>query len=230
MNAFIDKAGPGLRGVFTASFLAAALVLSPQTAAWAAISEKDVRQAWLDVSKVAEMEPLPLSIEKNESPNAWVTSGKSVTVTTGLMDLLESGEEIFGVLAHEEGHAKLRHYESRAGNAAGVGLAAVLLGRALGGKTLGNAAVELGANLATAGYSREQEVAADDFATDLAFKGGHDPTGLYTALQRISLFGGKTEPSGFNSHPPDDRRLKRIHDRIVEKKPDAVFPTVEKLK
>jgi putative metalloprotease len=111
-----------------------------------------------------------------------------------------------------------------------VNIAAILLGKALGDNAVGNIVTGMGANLMTAGFSREQEVAADDFATDLAFKGEHDPTGLYTALQRISLFGGKTEPSGFNSHPPDDRRLKRIHDRIVAKNPDAVFPTVKKLK
>ncbi|MDR1884771.1 MAG: M48 family metallopeptidase [Synergistaceae bacterium] len=196
-------------------------------AAEAAIDEEAVRRAWLDVSRTAEMEPLPLSIKNDESPNAWVTAGESVTVTTGLMDLLGSEKEIFGVLAHEAGHVKLKHYERRVSNAAGVGLAAAILGRVIGDSTIGEVAVGIGANLAAAGYSREQEVAADDFAVDLAFAGEFDPTGLHTALMRISAYGGKTEPSGFNSHPPDDRRLKHIRDRIAARNPDAVFDEVK---
>lgn len=192
----------------------------------AKISEKMVREAWQDVTRIAEMEPLPLSIKEDKVPNAWVTAGESVTVTTGLMQLLQREEEMFGVLSHEAGHAKLKHYEGRMKNAAGINIAAILLGKAIGDNTLGNVAVGLGANLATAGYSREQEVAADDFAVDLAFKGGADPTGLYTALKRISMYGGETQPSGFNSHPPDERRLARVRERILARDASIVIPEV----
>lgn len=197
------------------------------TSTEAALTEKMVRDAWEDVTKIVEMEPLPLSIVGEKSPNAWVTAGRSVTVTKGLMNLLEREEEIFGVLSHEAGHAKLKHYESRMSNAAGIGLLAAILGKALD-SNVGDVAVGLGANLATAGFSREQEVAADDFAVDMALKGGKDPTGLYTALQRMSYYGGSTQPSGFNSHPPDERRLNHIKDRILAKAPETKFPVVKK--
>jgi putative metalloprotease len=193
----------------------------------AAISEEQVRYAWREATRIAEMTELPLDIKDDNVPNAWVTAGKSVTVTTGLMNLLVREEEMFGVLTHEAGHAKLGHYESRMSNSLSIGLAAMLLSKVID-SSLGEVAVGIGANLATAGFSREQEVEADDFATDIAFRGGKDPTGLYTALERIALSGGKTQPSGFNSHPPDDRRLLRIKNRILERNPDAVFPEVKK--
>ncbi|MDR1481368.1 MAG: M48 family metalloprotease [Synergistaceae bacterium] len=204
--------------------------LSACSGAWAGINENTVRRAWRDVTYAAKMELLPLSIKEDKSPNAWVTAGQSVTVTTGLMELLESRAEIFGVLAHEAGHAKLGHYEKRVSNAAGIGLATAVLGYVIGDSTLANVALGIGSNLATAGFSREQEVAADDFSVDLAFSGHSDPTGLYTALRRISIFGGETTPSGFNSHPPDERRLKHVKERILSKKPDAVFKEIEKKK
>ena len=39
----------------------------------------------------------------------------SVSVTTGMLDLLDSEDELAGVLAHELGHVKLNHYGSTVG-------------------------------------------------------------------------------------------------------------------
>jgi putative metalloprotease len=194
----------------------------------AGISEDAVRRAWREVAKIAEMEPLPLSIENNNVPNAWVTNGRSVTVTTGLMSLLAREEEMFGVLSHEAGHAKLNHYQSAVTSSVGIGIVGLLLGKAVGSSVVGDLAVNVGSNLASAGFSREKEVEADDFAVDLAFKGGKDPTGIYTALARLAHYGGKLQPSGFNSHPPDDRRLLHVKNRIHAKDPDIAVPEVEK--
>lgn len=216
----------GIKAAALAVVVALALSLLP-AGAEADISERAVRAAWRDVSRIAEMDELPLEIKEDKVPNAWVTAGKSVTVTTGLMTLLQRQEEMFGVLSHEAGHAKLKHYEKRVSNAAGIGLLAAILGSALD-SSLGDVAVGVGATLATAGFSREQEVAADDFAVDLAFKGGKDPTGIYTALERLANFGGASQPSGFNSHPPDERRLRHVKERILATAPNTAFPKIEK--
>ena len=205
----------------------AALCPSPSDAA---VTEEMVRRAWSEVVKIAGMKPLPLTIENNKVPNAWVRNGNSVTVTTGLMALLVREEEIFGVLSHEAGHAKLNHYGDAVSSSVGIGIAGILLNRAIGGGTVGNLAVNLGSNLASAGLSSEKEVEADDFAVDVAFKGGKDPTGIYTALSRMALHGGKLQPSGFNSHPPDDRRLLHVKKRIHDKDPSIIIPEVEKPK
>ena len=109
----------------------------------------------------------------------------------------------------------------------GLNVASMLLSRALGGGTVGEIAAGVGSNLASAGISREKEVEADDFAVDLAFKVGHDPTGIYTALKRLALRGGKLQPSGFNSHPPDDRRLQHVRNRILDKDPGVKIPEVD---
>ncbi|MDR0765217.1 MAG: M48 family metalloprotease [Synergistaceae bacterium] len=194
----------------------------------AAVTEETVRRAWNEVAEIARMEPLPLSIENNAVPNAWVTNGKSVTVTTGLMDILAREEEIFGILSHEAGHVMLNHYASAVTSNVGVGVAGILLGKALGGSVVGDIAISIGSNLASAGFSREKEVEADDFAVDLAFKGGKDPTGIYTALERLARHGGKLQPSGFNSHPPDDRRLLHVKNRIHARDPNIKITEIPK--
>lgn len=130
-------------------------------------------------------------------------------------------------MAHEAGHAKLGHHQSTVNKATGLSVASLLLERLFGsslGGSVASTAVNVGANLAYAGWSREQEVEADDYAVRLAHKNGEDPVGLYTALQRLSSSGRRAEPSGFNSHPPDERRLLHIKNEILKVAPDTEFP------
>jgi putative metalloprotease len=89
----------------------------------------------------------------------------------------------------------------------------MLLSKALGDKKLGGFdVIGTGVVLAEAGFSREQEIAADDYGVALAAKAGYNPWGLFEALQGMAKAGFKTTPSGFNSHPPTERRLAHIRE------------------
>lgn len=189
----------------------------------AKLSHETAKNVWSRVAKATDLTGIPFTIKEDKVPNAWVTNGKSVTVTTALLDLLDTEAELYCVFAHEAGHAKLGHYEKTVKRAAGLSVAASLLSRMLGGD-MGDTAVNIGANLAYAGWSREQEVEADDYAVRLAHKNGEDPVGLYSAMLKLSKSGGKLQPSGFNSHPPDDRRLLHIKNEILKLNPNAKFP------
>lgn len=189
----------------------------------AKLSRDNAREIWGKIAIITDLTDLPFNIKNEEIPNAWVTNGESVTVTTGLLNLLDTKTELYGVFAHEAGHAKLKHYENTVSRQTGLSLGAAILSNVLGGG-LGNIAVGVGANLASAGWSREQEVAADDYAVKLAHENGEDPVGLYAAMLKLSSYGGKLEPSGFNSHPPDERRLLHIKNEILKYQPDAKFP------
>lgn len=202
--------------------LCAALFLSAIPAE-AKLSHEEAKAVWEKVAKATELTGLPFSIKEEKAPNAWVANGNSVTVTTGLLDILDSQSELYGVFAHEAGHAKLGHYQSTVNRTTGLSVAAAVLGH-LFGSGIASTAANVGANLAAAGWSREQEVAADDYSVHLAHDNHEDPVGLYKALQIMSEKAGKTEPSGFNSHPPDERRLLHIRNEILSIEPNAKFP------
>ena len=190
------------------------LVAALAVPADAAIERHEVDAAWKRIAAAAGMEPIPIVYEAEKAPNAWVkfeSSKKfSVHVTQGLMQLLTSPDEIAGILGHEMGHIKLGHYNKGVRRNVGWAILGAALGRAGG---VAEVAGAVGMNLAESGFSREQEVEADDYGSDLAIKAGYSPWGLYNAMKKFRDNGFKLEPSGFNSHPPTDRRLQRLEER-----------------
>ena len=197
--------------VMAALFLCLSVFVPPL---YAAIDRNTVQKAWMRVAAAADMKAIPITYEKDKGPNAWVqfqsADNFSVHVTEGLMQVLKSPDEIAGVLGHEVGHVKCGHYNKSVQRNVGWSIASALLGKAGG---LAAIAGNVGMNLAESGFSREQEVQADDYGMDLSVKAGYSPWGLYNAMKSFKDNGFKTEPNGFNSHPPTDRRLQHLEER-----------------
>ena len=186
----------------------------------AAIGKNVVQDAWKRIAAAAGMEPIPITYENDKAPNAWVkfqsSNNFSVHVTEGLMQVLNGSDEIGGILGHEVGHVKLGHYNKGVQRNVGWSILGALLGKAGGVAEIAGA---VGMNLAESGFSREQEVDADDYGMDLAVRAGYSPWGLYKAMKSFKDNGFKTAPSGFNSHPPTDRRLQHLEERAKKIEP-----------
>ena len=186
--------------------------------AWGAIDKSTVEAAWKRIAEADGFEVVQINYEKDDSPNAWVKfqsqKNFSVHVTQGLMKILDSEEQIAGVLGHEIGHVRLGHYNKGVGRNVGWTLLSIGLGK-VGGNAgkIAQAAGNVGMNLAESGFSRGQEVEADDYGTELLKKAGYDPYGLYRAMKAFADNKFVTQASGFNSHPPTARRLKHLMDK-----------------
>jgi len=66
--------------------------------------------------------------------------------------------------------------------------------------------------------SREKEVEADDYGIRVSVVAGYSPNGLLSAMKKMRDAGFSTSPSGFNSHPPTERRLSRLFAQTEEVK------------
>lgn len=208
-----------MRKIFAAIIFAALSC----TCAHAEISKDIVASAWRRIAKADGFKEVPINYEKQDSPNAWVRfqseKNYSVHVTTGLMKILNAEDEIAGVLGHEIGHVRLGHYSKGVSRAVGWNILGALLGRIGGiGGVAAQTAGQIGANLAESGFSRGQEVEADDYGTELLRKAGYDPYGLYRAMKAFKDHKYITQPDGFNSHPPTDRRLQHLQEKAKEVK------------
>lgn len=185
-------------------FLISLVMVSP---AYSGIERGNAEHVWQRIADAAGLEKAPKPIiEEKKDPNAWVSFSAdtySLHITKGLLDLLETDDQLAGILGHETGHIKLGHYRETVGR----NLLWSLLYRALGKDGPAGGAIEIGMTLAESGFSREQEVEADDYGIKIAARADYDPWGLVQAMEMLKQAGYKTSPNGFNSHPPTERRL-----------------------
>ena len=156
--------------------------------------------------------PYTFQIVDTEEPNAFSLPGGPVYISRGLLVLMNSEDELAGVLGHEIGHVAGRHAVRRVTRAAplavatGLGAAVTGIVSPMLGHLVGGIGGVAGA-LVLAPYSREQEREADRIGQELAAAAGWDPAGLSKALRTLeredSLHGGeKRWNSFFATHPP----------------------------
>jgi len=168
-------------------------------------------QALLDELKQLMLLPqgmvLRLSVLEDDVPNAFATVGGRVMVTQGLLDAVESENELAMVLAHELGHLAARDPAVALGATATLGLLGAAFGAGQDGLSQSASA------LSAMAFSRAQERAADEFAlTALKKRYGHSG-GADRFFRRIEAERNRASamvPAFMSTHPSDAGRIARI--------------------
>jgi predicted Zn-dependent protease len=153
-------------------------------------------------------------------PNAFAAPGGYIYLSRGLLVLINTEDELAGILAHEIIHVNRRHKarqmaEKRLTNLLDLPGKVVknILSRALGNwicapmTGLGSAYM--------AAYSRCHEYEADRLGQRLAARAGYDPQSFAAVLDRLALEtqlrGNRNKrPRFFDSHPTGPNRVKRL--------------------
>jgi beta-barrel assembly-enhancing protease len=152
--------------------------------------------------------------------NAFSLPGGYVYVNKGLLDYVQSDDELAGVIAHEIVHTAHHHAMQlmKAQDKAMLGIAAGLLIAATAGakgSDLGNLA-NLGYIVSMAkmsGYGQKAEVDADRTAVVYLSHTGYNPVGMLTFMERLArdeLRKPSIEFGIFATHPPAYMRAKEI--------------------
>lgn len=165
------------------------------------------------------------NIVEDMSPNAFALPGGYLYVTTGLIPILKSEDELACILGHEIIHSNNRHAVKKLRMSILPRLLE-LPGELLGviDKDLGaifNAPITTSNALIFASYGRGNETESDEEGIELAAKAGYDPNAMTTALSRLSktvevATDQKEEKSYFNSHPYTPDRVSAIEEKISE--------------
>ena len=160
--------------------------------------------------------------------NAFAGPGGFVYITIGLLDILESKDELAAVLAHEIGHICERHsirfYDNTkrmqgvlslldmAAMAAGVPPVAKMGGELIGDYS--NTIANITEIIITEGYDSDWETTADEYGIIYTAKAGYDPQAFLAVLERLRDI-HETEGDEFIltllvSHPSLEERIEYL--------------------
>lgn len=160
------------------------------------------------------------NIVDDEEPNAFALPGGYVYVSRGLLALLNSEDELAGIMGHEIGHVVARHSVRRATAATpfGVlfGIPAAVVGAvspSLGGVVAGVG--KLAGGVVLSPYSREQEREADQLGMEFAAAAGWNPRGLSSALRTLA------RADALSGHDPSRTSFLSTHPAPAERAGDT---------
>lgn len=154
-----------------------------------------------------------IEVVRERVPNAWINQNNEIYVSTGLMELLTTDDQLAGVIGHEIAHGTLGHIPHRVNQS----LWSAFIVLALGVVSSANGEADWGGllhmrDLFMFAYSREQESEADLEGLRYAQAAGYDPEGLLQALQlmdrdRRRLPEDSVWQQLYRTHPPIPQRV-----------------------
>ena len=154
------------------------------------------------------------SIVSNEAPNAFAVPGGLVLVTSGLLERMESENELAFVLAHELGHFRNRDHIRSLGRGLAAGLIWTAVGQSEGA---GANLLQLGQLLGARRFDREQESAADAFGLEIIQReyghvaGAGDFFGKLPDAATGEAGGIEKELAGYlSTHPVSEHRIEAL--------------------
>ena len=153
--------------------------------------------------------------------NAFCMPGGKIAFYYGILDQLKlTDDEVAMVMGHEMAHALREHARERMGKTAvtngAIEIGAALLGLGNGGRYLAN----IGGQLLTLRFSRDDESEADKVGLDLAARAGYDPHAGVTLWEKMAQASRGAPPQWLSTHPAGSARIEQI---------EANLPAVEPL-
>ncbi|MBI3891346.1 MAG: M48 family metalloprotease [Candidatus Wallbacteria bacterium] len=151
--------------------------------------------------------------------NAFATPGEKLYVTTGLLEFVETDDELAGVIAHEIAHVRLNHIEKRAKRQM---ISSMLFALAtIRGGSDAFMAGQLMSQIPVLPYGQGQELQADSVGMAYVKSAGYDANGTVRFLEKMATIDKDEAKSGgvasiFNTHPPTPQRIELAKKRLAE--------------
>ncbi len=174
--------------------------LIPHTGAW---NERAGQWKW------------QVNLIRSDQINAFCMPGGKIAFYTGILEQLKlSDDEAAMIMGHEMAHALREHARERlaksTATSVGLRLGAALLG--LG--ELGDAAANLGSQLLTLKFSRQDESEADLVGLELAARGGYLPRASVTLWQKMAAVQQGRGMEFLSTHPSGPTRIKELESNL----------------
>jgi Zn-dependent protease with chaperone function len=154
--------------------------------------------------------PYSIKIIKDDSINSFATLGGFIYVNEGLIDFVQSDDELASVIGHETGHIERRHVIT-------ANSKAQILNILFGIASLFSPLIYNFGGLAQAGLmakiSREDENQADRYGLQLMSRAGYDPDAEVTMMAHLATLGDEHSDlisKYLEDHPEPAKRVSHL--------------------
>ncbi|AOS81356.1 MULTISPECIES: M48 family metallopeptidase [Hydrogenophaga] len=156
-----------------------------------------------------------VNLIRSEQINAFCMPGGKIAFYTGILEKLKlSDDEAAMIMGHEMAHALREHARARVAktNATSMGLS--IAAQLLGLGQLGDVAANLGTQLLSLKYSRDDETEADLVGLELAARSAYQPRAAVTLWQKMAAAGGGAAPGFLSTHPTGPDRIRQLEANV----------------
>jgi Zn-dependent protease with chaperone function len=152
-----------------------------------------------------------VALIQSDQINAFCLPGGKIAFYTGILDQLElSDDEAAMIMGHEMAHALREHARERLAKSTATSLGLRLGSELLGLGNLGAAAADLGTQLLTLRFSREDESEADLVGLELAARGAYRPSASVSLWKKMTAANERRNLSFLSTHPSGADRIRRL--------------------
>jgi len=143
--------------------------------------------------------------------NAFCMPGGKIAFYYGILDKLKlSDDEVAMVMGHEMTHALREHSREQLGKTyatrAAIEIGAAVFGLGTGGRLL----ADMGGQLLTMEFSRENETEADLVGLELAARSGYEPRAAVTLWEKMAAANQRGTVELLSTHPSGPTRISDI--------------------
>ena len=157
---------------------------------------------------------------QSDEINAFCMPGGKIAFYTGIIEKLKlTDDEVAMIMGHEMAHALREHARERMGKTAATRLGANLLSSVLGLGNTGDALLNIGGQLLTMKFGREDESESDLIGMELAARAGYDPRSGVTLWQKMAAASKGAPPQFLSTHPSSDTRIQDIQSNLPKVMP-----------
>lgn len=152
--------------------------------------------------------------------NAFCMPGGKIAFYYGILKQLRlSDHEVAMIMGHEMAHALREHARARMGKTAATRVGASLLSALLGLGSAGDQLLNMGGQLLTLRFSREDETEADIVGLELAARAGYDPRSAVALWQKMIDANKNAPPQFLSTHPSGPTRIADIEAKLPKVMP-----------
>ena len=150
--------------------------------------------------------------------NAFCMPGGKIAFYSGILNELKlSTDEAAMIMGHEMAHALREHARERLAKSQATSMGLSIGARLLGLGDLGDVAANLGTQLLSLKFSRDDETEADLVGLELAARGGYEPQAGVTLWQKMGKASGGAGGPGLNflsTHPSGPARIDALQANV----------------